>query len=143
MVPSAPVTYVRLAKVLYSEIDTQRLLAVEPSSKYRSEFKRDYGRLVHSAAFRRLQGKTQLFPGQESDFFRNRLTHSIEVAQIAKSIACRVNQKLVKDKGFSSDQLIDIDLVEFSALSHDLGHPPFGHVGEGILDEIMRPYGGF
>lgn len=105
----------------------------------RSEFRRDYGRLLHSPAFRRLQGKTQLFPGHESDFFRNRLTHSLEVAQIAKGIALFINNS---DKAFSQNG-IDTDLVEFAALAHDLGHPPFGHNGEKALDDCMKRYGGF
>ncbi len=94
---------------------------------------------MHSAAFRRLQGKTQLFPFGESDFFRNRLTHSIEVAQVAKSIAIRCNYI----NSFFARHNIDTDLVEFAGLAHDIGHPPFGHNGEYILDEIMRGYGGF
>ncbi len=97
--------------------------------------------LIHSAAFRRLQGKTQLFPGRDSDFFRNRLTHSIEVAQIAKSIAIRLN----KTESFFAGRKpkIETDLVETAALAHDLGHPPFGHNGEEALDECMIEAGGF
>ena len=113
-------------------VRTHRDLHVET---YRSEFRRDYARVVHCAAFRRLQGKTQLFPGVESDFFRNRLTHSIEVAQIAKSIAIRLNHLEGID--------IDTDLVEFAGLAHDLGHPPFGHTGERALNECMSDHGGF
>ena len=105
----------------------------------RSEFRRDYGRLLHSPAFRRLQGKTQLFPGHESDFFRNRLTHSLEVAQVAKGIALQINELLI---ALQRDP-IDTDLVEFAALAHDLGHPPFGHNGEKALDDCMKAYGGF
>jgi len=81
-----------------------------------------------------------LFPGLESDFFRNRLTHSLEVAQIAKSIAIRLNHNLDKEK---SDFYIEQDIVEFAGLAHDLGHPPFGHLGEEALDELMMQYGGF
>ena len=105
----------------------------------RSAFRRDYGRLLHSPSFRRLQGKTQLFPGHESDFFRNRLTHSLEVAQIAKGIAQLLN---ATSRAFQTAPL-DLDLVEFAALSHDLGHPPFGHNGEKALDDCMRLNGGF
>ncbi len=126
---------------LYSGKDRAREISTPPrpgSAEYRSEFRRDYGRLVHSPAFRRLQGKTQLFPGTESDFFRNRLTHSIEVAQIAKSIALRLNAS-----NFKGGQTIDCDLVEVAALAHDLGHPPFGHNGEKALDDCMKVYGGF
>lgn len=107
----------------------------------RNPFRRDYGRLIHSPAFRRLQGKTQLYPCAESDFFRNRLTHSLEVAQIAKSIALRINaNELAKH---SPNSKINTDLVEVAALAHDLGHPPFGHNGEAALDECMREFGGF
>lgn len=106
---------------------------------YRSAFRRDYARLIHSAAFRRLQGKTQLYPGHESDFFRNRLTHSLEVAQIAKSIALKINEA----SDFFRANPINVDLVEFAGLAHDLGHPPFGHNGEHALDYCMRDHGGF
>jgi dGTPase len=106
---------------------------------YRGASRRDYARLIHSAAFRRLQGKTQLFPNHESDFFRNRLTHSLEVAQIAKSIANRLNST----EAFFQEYPIDTDLVETAALAHDLGHPPFGHNGEEALDKCMALYGGF
>ncbi|MCF6765917.1 dNTP triphosphohydrolase [Thiotrichales bacterium 19S3-7] len=98
-------------------------------------FRRDYARVIHCASFRRLQGKTQIFPGLESDFFRNRLTHSLEVAQVAKAIATRLNEVHQLD--------IDLDLVETAALCHDIGHPPFGHNGERALHEKMREYGGF
>lgn len=104
-------------------------------------WRRDYGRIVHSHAFRRLQGKTQLFPGLESDFFRNRLTHSIEVAQIGKSIAQILN---VKEHFFHlSRNAINPDIVEIAGLAHDLGHPPFGHNGEEALNEWMGTSGGF
>ena len=83
--------------------------------------------MLHAPAFRRLQGKTQLFPGVESDFFRNRLTHSLEVAQIARGIASRLNATKVGEAFPGS--AIDEDLVEFAAIAHDLGHPPFGHNG--------------
>lgn len=106
---------------------------------YRSPFRRDYARLLHCPAFRRLQGKTQLFPGMESDFFRNRLTHSLEVAQIAKSITLRINRCF----DYFKANPIDTDLVETTSLAHDLGHPPFGHNGERALDDCMRDAGGF
>jgi len=116
-------------------------IAIElPVEKYRSAARRDSARLTHSPAFRRLQGKTQLFPGVESDYFRNRLTHSLEVGQIAKSIAIRLNDE--KLKGKTADSL-DVDLVEFAGWCHDLGHPPFGHQGEEALDIKMRDLGGF
>jgi dGTPase len=114
-------------------------LKQETESDYRSPIRRDYGRLLHSPSFRRLQGKTQLYPGIESDFFRNRLTHSLEVAQIAKTIALRLNHTYFH----SSKNKIDPDICEFAGLAHDLGHPPFGHQGEEALDEIMRDAGGF
>lgn len=109
--------------------------------EYRSDFRRDYSRLLHSPCFRRLQGKTQLYPGVESDFFRNRLTHSLEVAQISKSIAIRINSRFKDNKG--KDIFIDPDLCEFAGLAHDLGHPPFGHQGEEALDKCMEEHGGF
>jgi dGTPase len=92
-------------------------------------------------SFRRLQGKTQVFPGHESDFFRNRLTHSLEVAQIGKSIALRLNSidSEFKKRGFA----LEPEIVEFAGLAHDLGHPPFGHTGEEALDHRMSNHGGF
>ena len=113
----------------------------ENPEPYRTPSRQDFARLIHSPAYRRLQGKTQLFPSHESDFFRNRLTHSQEVAQIAKSIAIRLNnqEKFLKPKSMK----IDTDLVEFAGLAHDIGHPPFGHNGEKELDKQMLEYGGF
>lgn len=107
----------------------------------RSAFRKDYARLLHAPSFRRLQGKTQLFPGVESDFFRNRLTHSLEVAQIAGGIAAALNE--LEMQTHFPGTAIDCDLVQFAALAHDLGHPPFGHNGEKALDELMKAYGGF
>ena len=123
---------------LYSDADYKRAIEIEESD-HRSAFRRDNGRLIHSAVFRRLQGKTQLFPNYESDFFRNRLTHSIEVAQIAKGITEILNYS---DDYFSRHP-IDTDLVETASLAHDLGHPPFGHNGEKALDDMMKAFGGF
>lgn len=105
-------------------------------STYRSEYDRDYARVIHSPSFRRLQNKTQLFPGQESDFFRNRLTHSLEVAQIARSIA----KKILKEH---PELDISPDVCEIAGLVHDIGHPPFGHNGEAALDTCMLQHGGF
>jgi len=101
----------------------------EPPAGSRSEFQRDRDRIIHSTAFRRLEYKTQVFLNHEGDLFRTRLTHSIEVAQIARTLArsLRLNE----------------DLVEATALSHDLGHTPFGHVGQDVLNECMKEYGGF
>ncbi|TIM12653.1 MAG: dNTP triphosphohydrolase [Mesorhizobium sp.] len=106
---------------------------------YRPPFMRDYGRMVHSASFRRQQGKTQVFPGHESDFFRNRLTHSLEVAQIAEGIADQVNHAY-KLEGAGR---IDGRLCAAAGLVHDIGHPPFGHNGERALDTEMLQFGGF
>jgi dGTPase len=108
---------------------TRGRLHPEPGGDARSPFQRDRDRIIHAAAFRRLQYKTQVFVFHEGDYFRTRLTHSIEVAQIARSISRRLR--------------LDEDLAEALALAHDLGHPPFGHAGEEALDSQMRPYGGF
>lgn len=125
--------------LLYKKTDKQRAKPLPAVEKSRTEFRRDYGRLLHSPAFRRLQGKTQLYPGTASDFFRNRLTHSMEVAQIAKGIAERINS----DVAYFKNHPLDLDLVEFAGLAHDLGHPPFGHNGERALDQCMLAHGGF
>ena len=101
----------------------------EATSKYRSPFQRDRDRIIHSASFRRLKHKTQVFVNTEGDHFRTRITHSIEVAQIARSIA-----KFLK---------LNEDLAETLSLAHDLGHTPFGHAGEDALNECMENYGGF
>ena len=132
-----------MAKALYGTSDRKRLVptpkSLDANEPYRTPWRRDYARLIHSPAFRRLQGKTQLFPAHESDFFRNRLTHSLEVAQIAKSIAIKLNNT----HQFFKDRPIEPDIVETAALAHDLGHPPFGHNGEEALDECMIDSGGF
>jgi dGTPase len=107
-----------------------------PSQEYRDEYRRDYARVLHSASFRRLEQKTQLFPGSESDFFRNRMTHSLEVAQIAKTIAMKI-------KSENASAIVEPDICEIAGLLHDLGHPPFGHNGEYALDKCMIHFGGF
>ena len=101
----------------------------EPEPAYRSEYQRDRDRIIHSAAFRRLEYKTQVFVNHEGDMFRTRLTHSIEVAQISRSIARILN--------------LNEDLSETIALAHDLGHTPFGHAGQDALNACMQNYGGF
>ena len=117
-----------------------RLFEVKNKQSYRSNYRRDYARVIHSPAFRRLEHKTQLFPGTESDLFRNRLTHSLEVAQIAKTIAYKLYKEQVK-KGIPLPVIPDV--CEIAGLMHDLGHPPFGHNGEAALDSCMLKYGGF
>ncbi len=101
----------------------------EDSPNHRSEFQRDRDRIIHSTGFRRLEYKTQVFVNHEGDLYRTRLTHSIEVAQIARSIARTLN--------------LDEDLTEAIALAHDLGHTPFGHAGQDALNTCMKPFGGF
>ena len=101
----------------------------EAAPAYRSEYQRDRDRIIHSAAFRRLEYKTQVFVNHEGDLFRTRLTHSIEVAQVARSIARALH--------------VNEDLTEGIALAHDLGHTPFGHAGQDALNACMKSYGGF
>lgn len=125
---------------MYRDSDSDRYVPESSKSEtWRDEFRRDFGRVIHCPAFRRLQGKTQIFPGYESDFFRNRLTHSLEVGQIAESIAIRLNHT---DEYFKA-QHINPRICLTAALLHDIGHPPFGHNGEEALDECMRKFGGF
>ena len=109
--------------------DSRGRLYPETMSTFRSPFQRDRDRIIHSSAFRRLKHKTQVFVEHEGDYYRTRLTHTIEVAQVARTIAGHLG--------------LNTDLAEAVALAHDLGHPPFGHTGEDALAELMAPYGGF
>src|SRR6202046_5633617 len=118
-----------LAAYAGSEANNRGRLYAEPEGLSRSPWQRDRDRIIHSSAFRKLQYKTQVFVNHEGDFYRTRLTHSIEVAQIARSIARQLG--------------LDEDLTEALALAHDLGHPPFGHAGEEALNAAMKPFGGF
>src|SRR5271155_5075719 len=113
------------------EMDVQRSRGrrfPEPQHPYRDDHARDRDRVIHSRAFRRLEAKTQVFTTRYSDHFRNRLTHTIEVSQIARTVADALHA--------------NAELTEALALVHDIGHPPFGHAGERKLDELMRPHGG-
>ena len=101
----------------------------EKKSNLRTPFQRDRDRIIHSASFRRLKHKTQVFVNTEGDHYRTRLTHSMEVSQISRTIARALN--------------LNEDLCETLSLSHDLGHTPFGHAGEEVLDQCMKRYGGF
>ncbi|MGH1578953.1 deoxyguanosinetriphosphate triphosphohydrolase [Planktotalea sp.] len=108
---------------------TRGRLVVEEESAHRTCFQRDRDRIIHSSAFRRLKHKTQVFVEHEGDYFRTRLTHSIEVAQVARTMAGALG--------------LNEELTEAIALAHDLGHTPFGHTGEDALDALMTPYGGY
>ena len=121
----------RLRRIKYTPHDFERQDSPDrrKPDEERSEFERDRSRVIHSGAFRRLQGKTQVFTTGEGDFYRTRLTHSLEVAQIAKGLALRLGAHP--------------ELVETVALIHDIGHPPFGHAGEDELKKLMKNFGGF
>lgn len=116
-----------LAHLRFDSAASQGRTHPEKPHPYRDAFQRDRDRVIHSRAFRRLQDKTQVFTAPPSDHFRTRLTHSIEVAQISRTVAAALD--------------LNQDLVEALALAHDLGHPPFGHAGESALDEEMRKHG--
>lgn len=135
LVPAMP------ANRFYSAFDSETLKP-RPAhpDEYRNAFQIDRDRIIHSSAFRRLQNKTQVFLSGEYDFYRTRLTHSIEVAQIGRSITASLARQ---SDALGDDCFIDGDLVECACLSHDLGHPPFGHTGERTLHRLMEPYGGF
>jgi dGTPase len=126
--PSKPAVP-ELAPYAVTQIASPGRTIIEPKPKARGEFQRDRDRIVHSTAFRRLEYKTQVFVNHEGDLFRTRLTHSIEVAQIARSIARALK--------------LNDDLTEAIALAHDLGHTPFGHAGQDALNECMLDHGGF
>lgn len=123
----------------YSSFDEETLGGIRKSD-YRTAFQVDRDRVIHAHAFRKLQSKTQVFLSGEYDFYRTRLTHSMEVAQIGRSIC---HYLLFRGEPLAPDFHIDDDLVEAVCLSHDLGHPPFGHSGERTLQELMRSHGGF
>jgi dGTPase len=116
-----------LARLRFPVARTRGRLYPEPDHPYRNAFQRDRDRIVHSRAFRRLEAKTQVFAPGLSDHFRNRLTHTIEVAQIARTLASVLG--------------LDEDLTEALALAHDIGHPPFAHAGEEELDRQMARFG--
>jgi dGTPase len=118
-----------LAPYAASEAQSRGRLHAEPPPGNRGEFQRDRDRIIHSAAFRRLEYKTQVFINHEGDHFRTRLTHSLEVAQLARTIARNLQ--------------LNVDLSEAISLAHDLGHTPFGHAGQDALNSCMQPYGGF
>ncbi|MEO0392481.1 MAG: dGTP triphosphohydrolase, partial [Pseudomonadota bacterium] len=123
-----PVFHARAPYACDPSTSRGRLLP-ETESPTRSPFQRDRDRIVHAGAFRKLKHKTQVFVYHEGDYYRTRLTHSLEVAQIARSISRQLG--------------LDEDLAEAVALAHDLGHTPFGHAGEDMMHELMADYGGF
>jgi dGTPase len=130
MMAAAPITLDSLlAPYAMHAADTAGRLHPEPPHPYRSPYQRDRDRIVHSSAFRRLAHKTQVFTGDMGDYHRSRLTHTLEVASIARTVGrtLRLNE----------------DLIEALALMHDIGHPPFGHAGEDVLDERLAEHGGF
>ena len=128
-----------MADDFYGEFDREYLqdsFNRERKLDYRSVFHQDRDRVMFTTAFRRLQAKTQVFQAGEYDFYRTRLTHSLEVANIAKSIAAWLRKDV-------PEAAVDPDLLEAICLAHDIGHPPFGHAGERVLNALMEPYGGF
>lgn len=131
-----------MPNTFYNDFD---LASLDPASRnrdgeYRTVFEINRDRIIHTSAFRRLQNKTQVFLSGEYDFYRTRLTHSIEVSQIGRSICARLRRT---SDLLGEDFYIDADLVEAACLAHDLGHPPFGHAGERTIHRLMKPWGGF
>ncbi|MDB6079651.1 MAG: dgt [Akkermansiaceae bacterium] len=124
----------------YGAFDTERFSGKSDAGDFRTPFQIDRDRVLHTPAFRRLQNKTQVFWSGEYDFYRTRLTHSLEVAQIGRSIC---HWLISLGDPLAEDFFVDPDLVEAACLSHDLGHPPFGHAGERTLNHLMSGYGGF
>jgi dGTPase len=118
-----------LAPYAMRSSDSRGRRFTEPQHPMRTVFQRDRDRIIHSAAFRRLEYKTQVFVNHEGDYYRTRLTHTLETAQITRTVARILG--------------LNVDLAEAIALAHDLGHPPFGHAGEKMLNDLMRAYGGF
>jgi dGTPase len=123
----------------YNEFDAECLERARRHDM-RTPFQKDRDRIIYTSAFRRLQAKTQVFMSGEYDFYRTRLTHSLEVAQIGRSLCHYLEGS---SEYLSKECYIDSDLVEAVCLAHDLGHPPFGHAGEKTLHSLMHPYGGF
>ncbi len=138
--PADPLFTGQMPNRFYGAFDTERFSGKQDAGDFRTPFQIDRDRVLHTPAFRRLQNKTQVFWSGEYDFYRTRLTHSLEVAQIGRSIChwLKASGDILED-----DFHIDPDLVEAACLSHDLGHPPFGHAGERTLNHLMAPYGGF
>jgi dGTPase len=124
-----PTTFFPRAPYAENHASSRGRKLAEPESRTRTPFARDRDRIIHTTSFRRLKEKTQVFVAHEGDHFRTRLTHSLEVAQIARSLAAALG--------------LDADLAETIALAHDLGHPPFGHAGEDELERQMERFGGF
>lgn len=124
-------------KLVHTNAISKREHGLKKWYKSRDPYQRDYARILYSSAFRRLQGKMQILGIETSAFFRNRLTHSLEVAQIAKGIRCRLDEICYKRK----TKLSDIFLLDAAALAHDIGHPAFGHKGERVLNKLLLKYG--
>src|SRR5574341_1209108 len=118
-----------LAPYALKSADSRGRIHPEKEPAYRTAFQRDRDRILHTTAFRRLEYKTQVFVNYEGDYFRTRLTHTLEVAQLGRTIARALG--------------VNEDLVEAICLVHDIGHPPFGHSGESTLSDLMRAYDGF